>query len=116
MPSKRHQTRFNNAKTPKTAAKAFHAWLLEFGRDVWGCEDASGIVYYPPGEGWDTRDNPGVGWDGGPYEGLSALTMGESILAPEMGYGKATPEFDLNSNPHVFVEPYNHWLLGFYPA
>ena len=113
MPSKTHQSRYNRAKTPKTAAKAFHAWLTEHAAEN-GYTDASGICHQAKGEGWEPTADC-VGWDGGPYEGLVSLSMGESMYAGECGYGNP-PEFDFLSNRYVMVEPVNHWLLGFYEA
>lgn len=125
MNTTKHQRAFNEAKTARGAARAFHRWLTEWAREVYGT-DCGIVIGGPDPDGW-TSTGWAVGWDGGPYEGLIRLTMGASMMSTEFAadlvalYGREEarrriqrPEFNTYGNPRIMVEPINHWLIGFY--
>lgn len=100
------------AKSPATAAKRLAAYLRQtFGNDaeihVWSPQETKERGW---GSGW------AVCWEEGPYE-WTMITLGSSFNAGNSGdFSKPGPFPEGLSTKAFHAEPYNHFILNFYPS
>jgi hypothetical protein len=111
MPVKVTAEKVLEAKTPAAAAKRFHTWLTE----TW---DARGAVLWSPAEtkerGWGSGWS--VCWEEGPFE-WTMVSAGSDIGAGETGCYSTPGPFPTGLRGEGWMaEPYNGFVLGFYPA
>ena len=104
-----------NAKTPKTAAKRFYAWVLlkaaALGKDsdyifLWSPEESKQRGY---GNCWT------VCWEEGPFEWAPAISGGSDLYAGEAeNFSKPGPFPNGLRGFGWLAEPWNSFILGFY--
>lgn len=102
------------AKTSKTAAKRFHAYICALAKASGQNPDIE-VALWSPKEakerGWGT--NWAVAWEGGPYEWAVALSLGSQLHAGDYGYSQEGPFPSGIHGSGWFCEPYNNFIMCF---
>lgn len=105
------------AATPRGAASRLAAYLRELAESAGYSPDA--VALWSPtktkelgwGSGW------AVCWEGGPYDWAVSLSLGSGLMAGASGsYSKPGPFPGGLNAKGWFAEPYNGFILNFYPV